>query len=41
VLRDKDVILMITDPLYGVNYDPSWRDNKGEFKNPKMRGKVK
>lgn len=40
VLDGKEVILMITDPPYGVNYDASWRDGKGEFSDPKMRKKV-
>lgn len=34
--------LMVTDPPYGVEYDPTWRDGKGAFGdgNAKMRGKV-
>lgn len=31
---------MVTDPPYGVEYDPTWRDGKGDFHDPKMRGKV-
>lgn len=30
VLDGKEVILMVTDPPYGVNYDPSWRDSAGK-----------
>lgn len=36
-------MLMVTDPPYGVNYDPTWRDAAGgQFGNgkTKMRGKV-
>jgi DNA modification methylase len=35
-------MLMVTDPPYGVNYDPTWRDGKGIFGdgNAKMRGEV-
>ena len=32
--------LMVTDPPYGVEYDPTWRDGVGAFGNTKMRGKV-
>lgn len=32
--------LMVTDPPYGVDYDPTWRDGVGAFGNTKMRGKV-
>lgn len=34
--------LMVTDPPYGVDYDPTWRDDKGAFGIGKvtMRGKV-
>lgn len=36
-------LLMVTDPPYGVEYDPTWRDNAGgQFGDgkAKMRGKV-
>lgn len=33
-------MLMVTDPPYGVNYDPTWRDGKGAYADPKQRGKV-
>jgi DNA modification methylase len=35
-------LLMVTDPPYGVDYDPTWRDDKGTFGIGKvtMRGKV-
>jgi DNA modification methylase len=39
-LNGKEPILMVTDPPYGVNYDATWRDGVGKFKNPSMRGKV-
>lgn len=34
--------LMVTDPPYGVEYDPTWRDGKGGFSDAavKQRGKV-
>ncbi len=32
--------LMVTDPPYGVSYDPTWRDGVGAFGDTKMRGKV-
>jgi DNA modification methylase len=34
--------LMVTDPPYGVEYDPEWRDGKGGFSTApvKQRGKV-
>ena len=35
--------LMVTDPPYGVDYDPTWRDGVGGIfgdGKPKMRGKV-
>ncbi len=32
--------LMVTDPPYGVNYDPSWRDGHDDAKN-RRTGKVK
>jgi DNA modification methylase len=32
--------LMVTDPPYGVNYDPSWRKRAGVNLNPRKLGKV-
>ncbi len=32
--------LMVTDPQYGVEYDPSWRAKAGVNKNTKKMGKV-
>jgi len=32
--------LMVTDPPYGVEYDPSWRVDAGVNKNKKKQGKV-
>ena len=32
--------LMVTDPPYGVEYDPSWRKDAGVNKNEKKMGKV-
>lgn len=29
--------LMVTDPPYGVNYDPTWRDGKGGFSDAPVR----
>lgn len=44
VLDGEDPILMVTDPPYGVNYDPTWRNNiksEGKFRSAtKMNGKV-
>jgi DNA modification methylase len=44
VLDGKEVVLMVTDPPYGVNYDPTWRNNiksEGKFRSAtKMNGKV-
>lgn len=39
VMDGKEVILMVTDPPYGVNYDASWRDQAGE--GVRSKGKVK
>ena len=39
VMGGKEVILMVTDPPYGVNYDASWRGKAG--KGCKAVGKVK
>jgi DNA modification methylase len=33
--------LMVTDPPYGVNYDPSWRADAGVNKNKSKMGRVK
>lgn len=44
VLNGEEPLLMITDPPYGVNYDPTWRNGiktKGKFRaKTKMNGKV-
>lgn len=32
--------LMVTDPPYGVDYDPTWRRDAGVNKNPDKMGKV-
>ena len=39
---DLSPFLMVTDPPYGVEYDPTWRDGKGGFSTAavKQRGKV-
>lgn len=40
-LLDKDKpLLMVTDPPYGVEYDPSWRAKAGINKNQNKMGKV-
>lgn len=48
LLQDSTPILMVTDPPYGVNYDPSWSDGgqamrskRGKKQNTKAFGKVK
>jgi len=33
-------VLMVTDPPYGVNYDPTWRWKSGVSKNARRMGKV-
>jgi len=38
LLDGEEPILMVTDPPYGVNYDPDWRGKAG--KGQKARGKV-
>lgn len=38
VLNGEEPILMVTDPPYGVEYDPSWRDAAG--KGCRAKGKV-
>ncbi len=41
VLNSETPILMVTDPPYGVNYDPKWRnDVKGAHKPIRAAGKV-
>jgi len=37
---DLQTVLLITDPPYGVNYDPAWRKEAGVNKNEKKLGKV-
>ena len=39
-LGDSVPFLMVTDPPYGLDYDPTWRDGVGEFQDPVMRGQV-
>jgi len=43
-LNGEEPVLMCTDPPYGVNYDPSWRNSiktEGKFRSAtKMNGKV-
>ena len=39
LLRDLQPTLMVTDPPYGVSYDPTWRHRAGVNKSPR-RGKV-
>lgn len=40
VLGDARPVLMVTDPPYGVEYDPSWRAEAGVNKNKGKMGKV-
>lgn len=40
VLSDEKPILMVTDPPYGVNYDPAWRADAGVNHNTKKLGTV-
>ncbi len=40
VLGDVRPTLMVTDPPYGVQYDPTWRAKAGINKNPKKMGLV-
>lgn len=40
LLGDERPHLMVTDPPYGVNYDPAWRAKAGVNKNTKKLGKV-
>jgi DNA modification methylase len=40
VLGDAKPVLMVTDPPYGVAYDPTWRANAGMNRNRKKLGTV-
>jgi len=40
LLAGKKPTLMVTDPPYGVNYDPEWRATVGVNQNKKKMGKV-
>lgn len=40
LLGDAKPVLMVTDPPYGVNYDPTWRADAGINKNTGKMGKV-
>ena len=40
LLKGETPLLMVTDPPYGVEYDPSWRGRAGMNLNPKKLGKV-
>ena len=40
LLAGEKPMLMVTDPPYGVEYDPSWRGRAGMNLNPKKLGKV-
>jgi DNA modification methylase len=40
LLGDAKPVLMVTDPPYGVEYDPSWRAEAGVNKNKGKMGKV-
>ena len=40
LLGDRKPHLMVTDPPYGVNYDPAWRADAGVNKNTGKMGKV-
>lgn len=39
-LQGRKPVLMVTDPPYGVNYDPKWRAEAGVNHNQKKMGKV-
>ncbi len=41
LLEDVAPNLMVTDPPYGVDYDPTWRADRGVNKNKKKLGLVK
>jgi DNA modification methylase len=38
ITRDADPQLMVTDPPYGVNYDPSWRNGVIGYEKVSVRG---
>lgn len=40
LLGDRRPVLMVTDPPYGVEYDPAWRAEAGVNKNKGKMGKV-
>lgn len=40
LLGDRKPVLMVTDPPYGVEYDPAWRAEAGVNKNKGKMGKV-
>jgi len=40
LIGDQKVDLMVTDPPYGVNYDPEWRDDADLGVGERSRGKV-
>jgi hypothetical protein len=40
LLGDLVPVLMVTDPPYGVDYDPTWRVRAGLNKNRSKLGKV-
>ena len=40
VLGDARPVLMVTDPPYGVDYDPTWRTRAGVNLNPHKQGAV-
>lgn len=40
LVADTKPILMVTDPPYGVNYDPEWRDSADLGVGERSRGKV-
>jgi DNA modification methylase len=41
LLQGKEPYLMVTDPPYGVNYDPKWREEAGVQERSFNSGKVK
>ena len=40
LMQGREPLLMVTDPPYGVNYDPEWRVRAGANKNPDRMGRV-
>lgn len=40
LLQGDKPVLMVTDPPYGIDYDPTWREVRGEAATPLSRGKV-